>query len=59
MSDVAFAAIMIGVPLIGIMWAVLELCSILSSGRVKVTFNNRLEVTINKPKEIEVTFKKP
>lgn len=50
------AAIILAIPLAGIMWGVWELCGILSSGRVKITVYNRLEVRIIKPNEIEVRF---
>jgi len=53
------AAIILAIPLAGIMWGVWELCAVLSHGKVKVTFFNRLDVTINKPAAIEVQFKKP
>jgi len=50
------AAIILAVPLVGIMWGVWEICEILSKGRVQIKVYNKLKVTILKPEEIEVTF---
>lgn len=53
MSDIAFASLIIAIPLVGIMFAIDRLCNILSGG--KVIIKNRIDITVNHPKDVTVT----
>lgn len=56
MSDLMAVAVLIAIPLVGIMFSIERLVKTISSGEVRI--QNHIRITVSYPKDMNVTLEK-